>query len=59
MICDVFQSGYGGYIEVITCKAIQPKDIQEVMRRFGQNIGPFASQHVCSLLIGFFFILIL
>ncbi|VDI39376.1 Hypothetical predicted protein [Mytilus galloprovincialis] len=40
------KSGYGGYIDLITFKAIQPKDVQEVMRRFGQNIGPFASQHV-------------
>lgn len=39
------KSGYGGYIDLITFKAIQPKDVQEVMRRFGQNIGPFASQH--------------
>ncbi|CAG2238254.1 SPT3 [Mytilus edulis] len=39
------RSGYGGYIDLITFKAIQPKDVQEVMRRFGQNIGPFASQH--------------
>ena len=31
---------------MITCQAIQPKDIQEVMRRYSQNIGPFASQNV-------------
>lgn len=44
------KSGYGGYIDVITCKAIQPRDIQEAMRRFGQHIGPFASQHKsCTL----------